>query len=125
MTYEQLLIDFSFKSYSMGPKFDQLIQHYTHVRHSAGPWSPSMRHNEGLGSALCCIAWELHTNSIQKIARDHTYSFISRRIHNKMRKYLMKHESGTYMGLFDEKTRSRKSRDTVSLMCILLLHAVK
>jgi hypothetical protein len=46
-----LLIDCSFKSYSMGQKFDQFIQHYAILSHamlhSAGPWFGAMQHSAG------------------------------------------------------------------------------
>jgi hypothetical protein len=44
-------IDSSFKSYSMGPRFDQLIQRYAiwsgAMQHSAEPWSRAMGHSLG------------------------------------------------------------------------------
>jgi hypothetical protein len=43
-----------------------------------------------------------------RIARDHTYAFISQRIRNKILKNILQHESGTYMGLFDEKNQMSK-----------------
>jgi hypothetical protein len=74
------LTDCSFKWYSMGPKFDQFIHRYAilfrSMRHSAGPWlryaaqdwtGPTLcciARDHGL--ALCHIARDLHTSSVQK-----------------------------------------------------------
>jgi hypothetical protein len=56
------------------------------------------------------------------IARDHIYSFISRRIRNKVRKYFTAGIRGrAYLGLFDEKNRGRKSRDNVLLILVFVV----
>jgi hypothetical protein len=68
----EFLIYCSFKQYSMALKFDLLIQCYAILSGIARDHGP----------ALCGIAQDLHTNSIQK--SHNTFSLISQRIRNRI-----------------------------------------
>jgi hypothetical protein len=89
-----ILIDCSFKSYSTGPKFDQFIQRYAilsrAILHSTGPHMFVFVQILYKKSPVLC-----------GISREHTYSFFSREL-AKIFENILGHESGTYLGLFDE-----------------------
>jgi hypothetical protein len=61
----EFLIDCSFKQCCMALKFDLLIQRYAILI----PCYALCRYSADHGPALCGIAQDLHTNSIQKTSR--------------------------------------------------------
>jgi hypothetical protein len=68
----RFLIDYSFKSNSKGPKFDQVIQRYSiwfrAMWHIAEPWSHAMQNSTESFLALCCLIKHVYlsTNSITR-----------------------------------------------------------
>jgi hypothetical protein len=74
---DEILIDCSFKLYSMAPKFDPLIQRYAILIHRSRDQGPTQ-----YDTAPTMIT------RYAGIARDHTYLFISWQLLSEMRKYV-------------------------------------